>query len=29
MEEIKKERLTDIGPPHHEKFLHHIIKENY
>jgi sulfite reductase beta subunit len=23
------ERLTDIGPPHYEKFLHPVIKENY
>ena len=27
-EEIKA-RKTDIGPPHYEKFLHPIIKENY
>ena len=25
----QKERLTDIGPPHYEKFLPPIIKENY
>jgi sulfite reductase beta subunit len=25
----KKKRLTDIGPPHYEKFLPPIIKENY
>ena len=29
MEEVKKERLTDIGPPHYKKFLPPIIKENY
>ena len=29
MAEVKKERLTDIGPPHFEKFLPPIIKENY
>ena len=25
----KKKRITDIGPPHYEKFLPPIIKENY
>ena len=25
----KKNRVTDIGPPHYEKFLPPIIKENY
>jgi sulfite reductase beta subunit len=29
MAEEKKERLTDIGPPHYEKFLPPVIKENY
>jgi len=29
MAEAQKERLTDIGPPHHEKFLPPVIKENY
>jgi sulfite reductase beta subunit len=29
MAEVKKERITDIGPPHHEKFLPPVIKENY
>jgi sulfite reductase beta subunit len=29
MAEAKKERITDIGPPHHEKFLPPVIKENY
>jgi sulfite reductase beta subunit len=29
MAEMKKERLTDIGPPHYEKFLPPVIKENY
>ena len=23
------DRLTDIGPPHYEKFLHPVIKKNY
>ena len=22
-------RITDIGPPHYEKFLHPVIKKNY
>lgn len=25
----KQERITDIGPPHYEKFLHPLIKKNY
>jgi len=25
----KPKRITDIGPPHYEKFLHPVIKENY
>ena len=29
MAEIKKDRLTDIGPPHHEKYLPPVIKGNY
>ena len=29
MAEEKKKRVTDIGPPHYEKFLPPIIKENY
>ena len=29
MAEEKKKRITDIGPPHYEKFLPPIIKENY
>jgi len=29
MAEDKPKRLTDIGPPHYEKFLPPIIKENY
>ena len=29
MAEAAKKRLTDIGPPHYEKFLPPIIKENY
>ncbi len=29
MAEVKKERLTDIGPPHYQKFLPPVIKENY
>jgi sulfite reductase beta subunit len=29
MAEVKKERLTDIGPPSYDKFLPPIIKENY
>jgi sulfite reductase beta subunit len=29
MSEVMQERLTDIGPPHYEKFLPPIIKENY
>jgi dissimilatory sulfite reductase beta subunit len=29
MPEVMQERLTDIGPPHYEKFLPPIIKENY
>ena len=29
MAEVKKQRLTDIGPPHYEKHLPAIIKENY
>jgi sulfite reductase beta subunit len=29
MTEAQKERLTDIGPPHYEKYLPPIIKENY
>ena len=24
-----KDRITDIGPPHYEKFLHPVVKENY
>jgi sulfite reductase beta subunit len=28
-EPAKKERITDIGPPHYEKFLPQIIKDNY
>ncbi len=26
---VAKDRITDIGPPHYEKFLHPIIKKNY
>jgi len=29
MSEAQQERLTDIGPPHYEKFLPPVIKENY
>jgi len=29
MAEEKKKRITDIGPPHYEKFLPPVIKENY
>ena len=29
MAEEKKKRITDIGPPHYEKFFPPIIKENY
>jgi sulfite reductase beta subunit len=29
MAEEKKKRVTDIGPPHYEKFLPPVIKENY
>jgi len=29
MAEAKQERLTDIGPPHYEKFLPPVIKANY
>jgi dissimilatory sulfite reductase beta subunit len=29
MAEAKQERLTDIGPPHYERFLPPIIKDNY
>ncbi|HQT90850.1 MAG TPA: sulfite reductase, dissimilatory-type beta subunit, partial [Candidatus Kryptobacter bacterium] len=29
MPEVKPKRKTDIGPPHYEKFLPPIIKENY
>ena len=24
-----QKRITDIGPPHYEQFLHPVIKENY
>ncbi|MCL5743870.1 MAG: dissimilatory-type sulfite reductase subunit beta [Acidobacteria bacterium] len=27
--EPKPKRITDIGPPHYEKFLHPVIKKNY
>ena len=26
---LPKDRITDIGPPHYEKFLHPVIKKNY
>jgi len=26
---VKPKRITDIGPPHYEKFLHPLIKKNY
>ena len=26
---MNKERKTDIGPPHYEKFLPPVIKDNY
>ena len=29
MAEVKKERLTDIGPPHYQKILPPNKKENY
>ena len=29
MAEEKKKRITDIGPPHYEKFLPPVIKDNY
>lgn len=29
MAEVKPKRVTDIGPPHYEKFLPPVIKENY
>ncbi|MGB5531083.1 MAG: hypothetical protein WBQ32_14045, partial [Ignavibacteriaceae bacterium] len=29
MAEEKKKRVTDIGPPHYQKFLPPVIKENY
>ncbi|HDS00893.1 MAG TPA: dissimilatory-type sulfite reductase subunit beta [candidate division Zixibacteria bacterium] len=29
MAEVKQERLTDIGPPHYQKYLPPVIKENY
>jgi len=29
MAETVQKRITDIGPPHYEKFLPPIIKENY
>ncbi|MFN3781749.1 MAG: sulfite reductase, dissimilatory-type beta subunit, partial [Candidatus Kapaibacteriota bacterium] len=29
MADTVKKRITDIGPPHYEKFLPPIIKENY
>lgn len=29
MAETAKKRITDIGPPHHDKFLPPVIKENY
>jgi len=29
MAEAQKERLTDIGPPHYEKYLPQVIKDNY
>ena len=29
MTDVMKDRITDIGPPHYEKFLPPVIKENY
>jgi len=29
MSATSEPRLTDIGPPHYEKYLHPLIKKNY